>query len=270
MKGGLTQLIFALEALCRLDLKPQVTPIVFISSDGKIGSGESTPYIRRLARTANRALVLTPSLGFEGYLKTSRRGVGCFTMTVRHNELPTGLNKRIGKSGAMVELSKHIQRLLALNDPAEGVTVNIRMIDSGLRPNVVKPVSRAVIDVRVPTHAAAEHLEADIRALSPLHPGVQVRVTGAITRPPMERTPQNEALWNLAYTMGLELGLELREAIADGGSDGNTASQYTATLDGLGAVGESVPGHPEFVFPPKLIERAALLAMLILTPPLDK
>ena len=83
MKAGLVQGIFALEALKVLDLQPGVAPVFFINSDEEIGSGESTPQIRRLARSANRAFVLEPSLGPKGKLKTQRKGVGRFIVRSR-------------------------------------------------------------------------------------------------------------------------------------------------------------------------------------------
>src|SRR5215475_7100251 len=51
MKAGLVQMLYGLQALHALHLEPVVTPLVFINSDEEIGSHESTPYIRRLART---------------------------------------------------------------------------------------------------------------------------------------------------------------------------------------------------------------------------
>src|SRR5215207_6718972 len=74
MKGGLAQMVFALQALRELGLEPTVTPIVFVNSDEEIGSRESTRHIRRLSRLVERAFVMEPSLGPSGKLKTARKG----------------------------------------------------------------------------------------------------------------------------------------------------------------------------------------------------
>ena len=84
----------------------------------------------------------------------------------------------------------------------------------------------------------------------------------------MEATPRNRALWERAFELGQELGLELRQGRAGGGSDGNTTSQYTATLDGLGAVGDGAHADHEFLYVDKTLERVALLALLLLSPPI--
>jgi len=269
MKGGLTQIVFALRALRELNLETLVTPVVFVNSDEEIGSRESTRQIRRLARVASRAYVLEPSLGPDGQLKTARKGIGRFTLTVKGKAAHAGLNPEAGAS-AILELSHQIQRLFALNDPAAGVTVNVGMIDGGISPNVVAPESRAVIDVRVPTHEAAQRVTEAIHGLTPVTPGVSLKIEGALGRPPMERTPEGQQLWGVAQNLGQELGLHLEQASAGGGSDGNTTSQYTATLDGLGPVGDGAHAHHEFVIVDKLIERTALLALLLLEPPLTR
>jgi len=82
----------------------------------------------------------------------------------------------------------------------------------------------------------------------------------------MESTPRNEALWHHTKLLGRQLGLDLSRAKVGGGSDGNTTSQFTATLDGLGPVGHGAHATHEFLYIDKTLERAALLTMLLLSP----
>ena len=267
MKGGLAQMIFALRALRDLDLNPPLTPVVFVNSDEEVGSRGSTRYIRRLARAVQRTFVLEPSLGPSGKLKTARKGVGRFSVVVEGEAAHAGLDPEGGAS-AILELSYLIQALFALNDPARGITVNVGTIDGGLSPNVVAPESRAVLDVRVPTREDARRVEEAIYGLKPVTPGVTLRVEGGMGRPPMERTPRNRRLWEKACGLGKELGLDLDDGMAGGGSDGNTTSLFTATLDGLGAVGDGAHAHHEFVYVDRMVERCALLALLLMEPPL--
>ena len=269
MKGGLAQMVFALRALHDLDLEPAVAPVVFVNSDEEVGSPDSTRHIRRLARVAQRAFVMEPSLGPSGKLKTARKGVGRFTVVIEGEPAHAGLDPEGGAS-AILELSYLIQALFALNEPARGITVNVGTVDGGLSPNVVAPECRAVVDVRVPTHQDARRIQQSILDLEPVTPGVKLRIQGAIGRPPMEPTPRNRRLWETARKLGVDLGLDLEEAVAGGASDGNTTSLYTATLDGLGAVGDGAHARHEFVFADKLVERSALLALLLMEPPLER
>lgn len=263
MKAGLTQMIFALQAIQDLGLELSVTPVLLINSDEEIGSRESTSAIGKLARIADRALVLEPPLGLGGKLKTERKGIGRFAVAVRGKPAHAGLNPDKGVS-AIVELSYQIQRLFSLNDFEKGITVNVGMIQGGSSANVIAEESSAIVDVRVSNMEDAEWIEQEIRSLKPKHEECEVLVEGYFGRPPMERTPRNRKLWSLARDMGALLGLDLKEAAAGGGSDGNTTSQYTATLDGLGTTGDGAHARHEHIVTEKLVERTALLTLLVI------
>ena len=140
------------------------------------------------------------------------------------------------------------------------------LVEGGISPNVVAPTSKAVVDVRAPTQEDASRLSEAILSLQPATPEVALEVEGGFGRPPMERTPRNRRLWQDARKAGQRLGLDLEEASAGGGSDGNTASLFTATLDGLGTPGDGAHAAHEFIFLDKLEERTALLALLLLLP----
>ena len=268
MKGGLTQIVFALRTLRKLGIQPVVMPIVLINSDEEIGSKESTQAISRLSKLADRAFILEPSLGVEGKLKTQRKGVGRFTIKVRGKSAHAGLDPTKGAS-AIVELSHLIQELFKMNDPEKNISVNVGMIEGGVRPNVIAPESSAVIDVRVPTQKDAERITAQIHNLKPVQENVHIEIDGRIGRPPMEATPANRKLWKKAHELGTFLDIELKESSAGGASDGNTTSLFTATLDGLGATGDGAHAPHEFMFIDKMIERTALLTLLMLREPLN-
>ncbi|NNF59175.1 MAG: M20 family metallopeptidase [Rhodothermaceae bacterium] len=265
MKGGLTQMLLALDTLDALGLDPPATPVVFVNTDEEIGSFESMHWVERLARCAARTFVVEPALGLDGRLKTARKGVGKFRVVVQGRASHAGLDPEGGAS-AILELSHVIQALHALNDPARGISVNVGMIEGGQRPNVVAPESRAVVDVRVPTVEDARAIEDHILGLQAITPGALLSITGRVGRPPLERTPRNRRLWHQAKEAAALLGIPLDEGMAGGGSDGNTTSLYTATLDGLGAVGDGAHAIHEFAFLDRIPERAALLALLLLAP----
>jgi glutamate carboxypeptidase len=268
MKGGLAQLVFALRALAALDVEPRVTPVVFLNSDEEIGSPESEVWVRRLARASSRALVLEPALEPVGRLKTTRRGGGRFEVRVTGRSAHTGLAPEEGAS-AIHELSHVIQTLYQLSDPERDISVNVGEIRGGSRPNVVAPEASAVVDVRVRTQEDGRWIEERIRELEtvePNTPGTSVRIRGGVDRPPMEATPRNRALWHAAREVGEALGLDLEEGMSGGGSDGNTTSLFTATLDGLGPVGDGAHALHEYVDLDRMPERAALLGGILLLP----
>jgi len=266
MKGGLAQIISSLRALRAIELEPEVAPVVLVNSYEEIGSSRSRGLVRRLAKTSDRVLVLEPAFGRRGKLKTARKGVGQFTVRVRGKAAHAGLEPSKGVS-AILELSLVVQKLFALNDPDRGISVNVGTIDGGMRSNVVAPASEASVDVRVMTLEQATEIEAALRSLTPETPGAEVEIEGGFPLPPMEPTARNQALWHLAEEAGRELDLELIEGLAGGGSDGNVASLYAPTLDGLGPMGDGAHAPHEHVVLDSLIERGALLALILLAPP---
>ncbi len=269
MKAGLVQALTALDILAALGQHPSVAPVLLVNSDEEIGSRDSTPAIRTLAAAADRAMVLEPSLGPRGALKTARKGLGRYTVTVHGRAAHAGLDPTAGAS-AILELSSVIQQLFALNDAQRGVTVNVGMVSGGIQPNVIAPESSAVVDVRVLTTQDAEAIDAAIRALQPTTAGTSLVVEGGMGRPPLERTERNRDLYGRAVAVADSMGLDLPEATAGGGSDGNTASLLTPTLDGLGAVGDGAHAESEHVLLRPWLERTALLAGLLLLPPVRR
>jgi glutamate carboxypeptidase len=170
---------------------------------------------------------------------------------------------------AIVELSHQVQHLYAMNDIARGITVNVGMIEGGISPNTVAPTSKAVVDVRVLKEADGIYITEKIKGLRPFLPNVKLQIEGGIGRPPMEKTPRNQELWKIAKEQGQRLGINLQQATAGGGSDANTTSVFTATLDGLGTPGDGAHATHEYIFQNKLIERTALLVLLLLAEPLN-
>ncbi len=265
MKAGLAQMIFALRILRKLDLEPKVTPLILINSDEEIGSPESEPAICQAAQQAVRAFIPEPAMGPEGKLKTVRKGVGRFTVRVKGKAAHAGLDPTGGAS-AILELAHVIPVLHGITDLERGVSVNVGVISGGTRPNVIAPEAQAEVDVRILSMDDGQEVESLIRSLAASVPGTSLEIIGGMLVPPLERTPRNRTLWHESVAAARELGLELEEGVAGGGSDGNTTSRFTATLDGLGAVGDGAHAAHEFIFVDKQVERCALLSRLLLLP----
>jgi glutamate carboxypeptidase len=266
MKGGLTQIIFAQRILKKLGLEPEVTPVVLINSDEEIGSPESKAAIQEAAKESVRAFVPEPGMGLEGRVKTARKGWGRFTITVTGKAAHAGLDPTGGVS-AILEISHIVQSLHAMTELDRGLTVNVGVVSGGTRANVIAPSATCEVDVRVLSSADGDEVENRIRSLTPTVPGTSMEIVGSFDTPPLERTPRNTALWEAAREAARELGVELEEGTAGGGSDGNTTSQFTATLDGIGPVGDGAHAPHEFLFVDKQVERCALLARFLLLAP---
>ncbi len=265
MKAGVTLMIFALHALRELGAEPAATPVLLLNSDEEIGSPDSGRTVRRLARRACRAFVPEPAFGPEGHLKTARKGVGTYTVHIQGRAAHAGLDPGGGAS-AIQELALVVGKLHALTDLGRGTTVNVGVVEGGTRRNVVAARARADVDVRVVTVEDAKRVEAAILGIGPETPGVTRRIEVGHAIPPLERTPRNRRLWTQATRAAESLGIPLGETMVGGASDGSVISQYTATLDGMGAVGDGAHAAHEHVVLDATVDRCALLALLLIAP----
>ena len=259
MKSGIAISMLALRALDELGVEAQSRVVMLWTTDEEIGSGTSRAVIEEEARRSRAVLVLEPSLP-GGAAKTSRKGVGEFELVVHGVSAHAGLDPGKGAS-AIHELARQILNLEALQNLDRGITLNVGVIAGGSRPNVVAERASARVDVRVQTMADAARLESAIRALHAAHPAVRLEISGAVDRPPLERSPGVVRLYERAARIAVALGRDLQEGAAGGGSDGNfTAALGVPTLDGLGPQGDGAHALNEHVLVDDLTWRAAFLA----------
>jgi glutamate carboxypeptidase len=263
MKAGIALMLFAIEALQTWHghLRRPVT--VFLVSDEEVGSGSSRRITEELARQSAAVLVLEPAAGLRGAVKTARKGVGEYTLTVQGVAAHAGLDPGKGHS-AIVELSSQIGMISKLNDLKSGVSVNPGVIRGGTRTNVIAAEAVAEIDVRIKMAKQAAALDRKLHALKPFDRFCKIRMEGGINRMPMERNAGVAALYKKAQGIAKQIKWKLGEAAVGGGSDGNfTAGMGIPTLDGLGAVGEGAHAVHEYIVVPELPRRALLLAGMI-------
>ena len=261
MKSGLVCGLWAMAALKATGLVPFVPVRFFLNTDEETGSHAFRREMEQEARRAQAVLVLEPAAE-GGALKTSRKGVGEFQITVRGRSAHAGINPQAGVN-AIVELAGQILRLQKFAQAHPGLTLNVGIIEGGTRVNVVPELAGARLEVRIPRRRDARLVEHQLRALKPIHPEARLEITGGINRPPLERS-MSAALWQQTRRLGRVLGMELKEASTGGGSDGNfTAALGVPTLDGLGGVGDGAHARNEHVIIAELPRRAALLAALL-------
>jgi glutamate carboxypeptidase len=210
-------------------------------------------------------LVLEPSYGHEGCLKTQRKGVGGAEILVTGRSAHAGIDPEKGVN-AVHELALQIARLMEMNDPRRGITVQTTVVSGGTITNVVPERARALVDIRYGRAADVPRINRRLHALRPILKGAQVEVRGGAERPPLERTAAVRKLFGVAQSLMREMRLPLGEASTGGGSDGSfTAALGVPTLDGLGAVGDGAHSPREQVVIRRLPERAALIAGLLAT-----
>ena len=272
MKAGIVQALFAFRALRELQpasappsgQKPQKRIVFLWTSDEEIGSGTSRKLLEAEARRSDAVFVLEPAFGPRGLLKTSRKGVGEAQLIVHGRASHAGLAPQDGVN-AIHELALQISHLEKWNDVKRGISVNADIVEGGTRTNVIADRARALFDLRALSIADMRKLEGRLHALRPFNRNAKLEIHGGFDRPPLERK-MSATLFAQAKTIAQQLGIDLDECCAGGGSDGNlTAALGIATLDGMGAVGDGAHSPDEYIVIRGLAERAALLAAMLQT-----
>jgi glutamate carboxypeptidase len=264
MKAGIALGFHVMEALLAWHNGRLPRPVtVLLVSDEEIGSQSSQAITEELAKQSEAVLVLEPASGLNGAVKTSRKGIGGYTLNVIGKAAHSGLDFEKGHS-AVLELARQTLEISKLSDLMRGITLNVGKISGGTRVNVVPAEASALIDVRVATREDAAEMHRRLKTLKPFDPNCKISMVGGINRPPMQRTEGVAVLYEKAKSIAEGLGWKLEEASVGGGSDGNfTAALGIPTLDGLGAVGEGAHAEHESVVISELPRRATLLAGLI-------
>ena len=262
MKAGIGIATLATRALLAQGALDHARIVMLWTSDEEIGSTTSRALIEAEAVKSEAVVVLEPSLP-GGAVKTSRKGVGQFELVVTGISAHSGLDPGRGVS-AIHELARQILEIEKLQHVDRGITMNVGVARGGSRANVVAAEARAMVDARAVTIADAREIERAMRALKPQLNGAGLQVHGGFDRPPLERTASVVKLYELACVVAREMGWDLAEGSAGGGSDGNfTAAVGVPTLDGLGAVGDGAHALHEHVVIDALAPRAALIAGLV-------
>ena len=263
MKGGIVLALFAVEALRALGISPRRKIVFLWTGDEEIGSAASRATIEKEARRSQAVLVLEPALGLDGRAKTQRKGIGEFQILVHGRAAHAGVDPERGVNAAH-ELALQIARLMKMNNPRRGITVQANVISGGTATNVVPEFARAQVDVRFARARDGRGLQRRLLGLRPILKGARIEVRGGLNRPPLERSAGVAALFHQAQAIAREIGFRLDEAATGGGSDGNfTAALGVPTLDGIGVVGDGAHSLREHVVIRELPRRAAMLAALL-------
>ena len=208
-------------------------------------------------------MLIPEPAGAGGACVTARKGVGRFDIRIEGVSAHAGGNWSEGRS-AVVALAQVILKIHAMTDLAAGITTNVAPIRGGTRPNVIPPEASCEVDLRVPTIALGERLEAAILGLAGEHDGIRITVTGGMNRPPFAETPEIRALYDQARALAAKHGYDLPSQHRGGGSDGNfTAAMGVPTLDGLGCTGAGAHAPYEHILWQDLAPRCATLCALL-------
>ncbi len=261
MKTGLVQGVWAIKFL--LERSHANQRILFlITPDEETGSLQSRKLIEESGKNATLGIVLEPSE--NGKLKTGRKGVGTYVITVTGRAAHAGLHPEDGIS-AILEISHIVEKLSEFQDIARGTTINVGVISGGTATNVVPDKATIAVDVRVTSLDEAKRIDGCINSLKTQNNEAKIAITGGLNRLPMVKNDLTLAAMEVVKRIGADLDIRIEDVSVGGGSDGNIISQYRIpVIDGLGAVGSGAHSDSEFVLMSSIPVRTALLTNILI------
>jgi glutamate carboxypeptidase len=268
MKGGLLVGFHAAACLQDLGFDDFRSITNVCNPDEEIGSPFSGPVILERARDADACFVLEGARE-NGDIVSARKGVADLRIHYTGRAAHAGVEPERGRS-ATLQAAQTTVALHALNGRWPGVTVNVGVIQGGIRPNVVAERCELHVDVRASTAGAFEEALAEVNRVAgdTTVPDVGVEVEPMAGFPPMEKTEATAALAGRAIEIAAELGFDLKDASTGGASDANAiAGIGVPVLDGLGPIGGADHSPDEWMDLDSVVPRMALLAGLIASAP---
>lgn len=262
MKAGSFMAFHCVREILRQGIATKRPIALLLTPDEEVGSPTSRDIIEATARGARAVLIPEPA-GAGGASVTARKGVGRFIIKVHGVSAHAGGNWAEGRS-AVVALSRLVLKIHELTDLAAGITTNVAPVFGGTRPNVIPPEAGAEVDLRVPTIAEGERLEALILGMAGEQDGIRIEITGGMNRPPFAENAEIVALYEQAKALAAAAGYNLPKQHRGGGSDGNfTAAMGIPTLDGLGCTGAGAHAPHEHIIWTDLAARCTTLCGLL-------
>lgn len=265
MKGSHVTLLYALKALMHHNETEVLKNIVIVfNSDEEIGSPTSHKLIEQMAIEKKCCLFMEPARA-NGALVSARRGGGGYIIKVYGKAAHAGIAPQDG-ANAIAEMAHKIIKFQALNDLAQGISVNVDVIHGGTAINVIADYVEVDVDIRTSKVEQGAILEKKITQIcNEVHiPGTRTEMVGGIQRPPMEKNQGTVMLLERIYEIGEELGMKLKDVSTGGGGDASfTSALGIPTIDGLGPIGGNAHSENEYLEIPSLTERTLLLAKFI-------
>jgi glutamate carboxypeptidase len=248
MKGGLLVALHALETLKNTGNLDTMSICVLFNGDEETGSDQSRPLILKTADQCRHVLVFEPCRP-DYHLVSQRKGGGWFRIEVTGKEAHAGADPHKGVN-AVVALAHLIPLIQNLNDEKTGTATQVTVFHGGDKVNIIPSRATASVDVRILDPEEKPRVESFFAGLHQkrLFKDAQVRVTGAIDRPPMAATEKSRALQELITHQARALGIDMKAITTGGCSDGNyTAAAGVPTIDGMGLVGANSHRPDEYV-----------------------
>jgi glutamate carboxypeptidase len=265
-KAGVVNAFTALKILHDLGFKNFATITFLLDDSEERGSPGSTKLIKRLAREHDVEFNMEPGDPPDA-LTVWRKGSTSIRIQVKGRAAHAGMAPQDGRNAA-VELIHQLNALQgAYPISGTGVTVNLTVLRSGERVNIIPDLAEATLNVRYrkPEEFDAVLAKVEAGAKTTQVPDTTVSVSHDPAFPPLTENAQIDALAARAQAIYAEIGATLQLSGNGGASESALAmSEGTPALDGLGFVGGDFHTDHEWIDLNSITPRLYLFTRLLM------
>jgi glutamate carboxypeptidase len=262
MKGGLTTMLFAMEALHTICPDEMMDMAAVLTGDEEIGSFASHDLLRNEGEKAT-AVFCMESGRANGAIVSARRGFGFYELEVFGRSAHAGVDPENGLS-AIDELARKVVALQDLNDLERGIAVNVNHIKGGAPGLTIPDYAWASLSAGFYNMTDGEQVMARVAeiAAKTFLPGTHTVLHGGQAFWPMEKDEKVQKLLAEVQKAGQVIGLEV-EDIRTGGCADSGLTWYVGapSICAMGPVGGRLHTEQEYMEIDTMVERCQLLAL---------
>ena len=264
-KQGAVTAICAMRALKAIGFRDFARITLIVNSNEETGSFGTRKLFREHALLSDVAINLERGVPPDGVL-VSRKGAAIVTLEITGRAAHSGLEPEKGRNAAL-EAAHQALAIGTLADPQLETTVNVTVLQSGDKFNVIPDRAVVKADVRAYTPAEFDRVERAAKdlAMRTTVPDVKVVVTMERTFPPWPHVPSTDALLERARAVYAEIGGKLAAVSVGSSADvALTAEAGTPSIDGFGILGDGAHGPDDHADLRSIVPRVYLLARFVM------
>jgi D-alanine-D-alanine ligase len=259
-KGGLVILIAALQSLRFARLLRKLKIGILLTADDNLQGKFSRDLVRSKSGKADYIIGLHGAF-LNGGIVTSRSGAAVYNCNM-------SMSKNMESPDVPAATSKFLKLIASwsdLSDPENGLAISAS--DVRMDSNITEPYAHAsvILSVRFNDTSQWKIIDEKLKKSIPKKTknGITYQFEGGLRRPSMVRTAKVGEFWQSISRLANSLDINLREEHRWSSADICFVEEEKFIIDGLGPAGEKPTNKSEYILRHSLLERSALLAILL-------
>lgn len=263
MKSGDVYMIWAVKALHDLGIPTDKGIDLFFTSDEEISGPTSRPMMDELFKGYSAALVLEPGEEETGRIATQAPGNCRYKLNFTGRAAHAGAAHKDGRN-AIEEMAHHILKIQSMTDYSRGRTLSVGVCEGGEMINIVPDHASCQVDCRFLYSEDGKMLHNYFHSLTPVVDGCSITVEDVCWLDPVEKTPENIALYGHLQAAGEAVGYPVDEFVWGACSDANYFAMLNMpVLCSLGCCGSGIHARHEHIRLSEFLPRLALLCSFL-------